>query len=526
MFATSLLAGQVKAATSTFGNTEVGSQSFYIANHKDAYKAQLSGLGIIQSISVYFASSRFNAKVAIYSDSSGAPGALISQSTGKYVRSTGWNTFSVTQKALAAGIYWLSVVADSSSARGRISYSGSEIRHVQKQTRAYFGSEFTSSFGSLSLKDAGSVSMYASYTSVSPSQTPTQTPIPTYTPVPTFSTTPKPTVTPTSIPSITPMPTPTQSLVNLVQNGNFENGLTPWILGISDPNAEGYMGTLTQTENPYQGTYSGQFTVTIYPQGSGYIVTSQTLQPEIGKTYTLSFYYKTTMNVYPHVFCWNGQWQLVQLFSGATCQSTSSWKQATMTIGPVPQGTTHTEIHFDVASTGTFQVDSVAATQTQPTSTPSPTPSPTTSPTPMPTVPPSPTATLMPSATPTTSPSPSTTPTASASPVPSVNLGTYSDAACTHKLSSISWGQLSLGATTTLTLYVRNEGTTAVTLSKSVANWNPTNLSSYLTLNWNYNNQAVSPSAVVAITLSLTIATNAPVTSSFGFNTTITATSI
>jgi hypothetical protein len=501
MFVTFLLPGQVSAATSTFGNNVVGSQSFYISNHKDASKVQLSESGIIQSISVYFASSRFNAKAAIYADSGGVPGALICQSVGKYVLSTGWTAFSVSQKTLAIGTYWLSVVTDSWGARGRISYAGSEIKHVQKQSGATFGSEFTSSFGSLSLKDAGSVSMYASYTASSPSPTPTSTP------------TPKPTVTPTPVPS--PTPTPTQSPANLIQNGNFENGIAPWTLDISDPNAQGYAGSLKQIADPYQGTYSGQFIVTAYPQGSGYVITSQTLQPEIGKTYTLSFYYKTTMNVYPHVFCWNSQWQLLQLFSGATCQSTNTWTQATMTIGPIPQGTTQTAIHFDVASTGSLQVDNVAAIQIQSTPTPTPiaTPKPSASPTSTPTPTPAPTST----------PTPTPSPTVSSSPSPSVKLVTYSDAACTNALSSINWGQLSLGATTTLTLYVRNEGTTAVTLSKSVTNWNPTSLSSYLTLNWDYNNQAVNPSAVVAVTLSLTIAANAPVTSSFGFDTTITA---
>jgi hypothetical protein len=76
-----------------------------------------------------------------------------------------------------------------------------------------------------------------------------------------------------------------------------------------------------------------------------------------------------------------------------------------------------------------------------------------------------------------------------------------------------------------LILYIRNEGTAAVTLSKSLSNWNPSSLSSYLTLSWNYGNQALNPSTSLAITLSLTVASNTPATSSFGFDTIITAAS-
>ena len=395
------------ATTLTFGNTAVGSRSNSISAYKDASKYSLAYPGTVQSITVYFATSRFNAKAAIYSDANGAPGALLCQSSSKYVRSTGWTTFNVAQNTLSAGTYWLAVVADSSRAQVRISYLGSGVTHVEK-SGVHFSGEFTSSFGTISVSDSGLASIYATYAPTSnPTPTPTVTPSPTPTQTPTP--TPKPTATPTPTLTPTQTPTPTPSPTNLIQNGNFETGTAPWALGISDPNAQGYAGTLTQSTNAYQGTYSGQFAVTSYPQGSGYIITSQALQLETGATYSLSFVYKTSMNVYPHVFCWNGQWQLLQLFSGATCQPTSTWTQATMTVGPIPQGTTHTEIHFDVASTGTLQLDNVAIVQTAPAPTPSSTPTPT----------PAPTQT--PAPTPTRTPTPTPIPTATPTPTPTSN---------------------------------------------------------------------------------------------------------
>jgi hypothetical protein len=92
-------------------------------------------------------------------------------------------------------------------------------------------------------------------------------------------------------------------------------------------------------------------------------------------------------------------------------------------------------------------------------------------------------------------------------------------------LSSISWGVLSPGATSSLVLYVRNQGNTAVTLSKGMSNFNPSTLSSYLTLNWDYSNQVLSPGATLKITLTLTVSASTPAMANFSFSTTITATS-
>lgn len=91
-------------------------------------------------------------------------------------------------------------------------------------------------------------------------------------------------------------------------------------------------------------------------------------------------------------------------------------------------------------------------------------------------------------------------------------------------LSSFNWGTLSPGASSTLVLYVQNQGNTAVTLSKGMTNINPSNLSTYLTLNWDYSNQALNPGAILKIALNLTLSPNTPATANFGFNTNIYAT--
>ena len=177
------------------------------------------------------------------------------------------------------------------------------------------------------------------------------------------------------------------------------------------------------------------------------------------------------------------------------------------TTGSYSSGTTATSTNWYTGCIATF----------------TPTPAPTPTPTPSPTSTPAPT----PSPTPTSTPKPTPTPTSSPSPTPnpSALIGIYSDPACTTTLSSISFGQLTVGATKTITIYVHNQGNQGVTLSKSITNYNPATLSTYLTLTWDYSNQTVSPSATLAVKLSLTVAPNTPATNNFGFSATITATS-
>jgi hypothetical protein len=230
------------ATTLTFGNTSVGSSTNYISTYKDSSKYNLSNPAIIQSITVYFATSRFSAKTAIYSDVNGAPGILLCQSGSQYIRSAGWTKFYLSQKTLSAGTYWLVVITNDRGAQGRISYSGVGVSHVEKKTGVQYSSEFTNSFGTTSSSDAGSASIYASYIPTSnPSPTPTLTPSPTPTPTPepTPSPTPKPTTTPTSTPSpistpsatatpkpsatSTPTPTPSSSPAPTTQIGTYSD---------------------------------------------------------------------------------------------------------------------------------------------------------------------------------------------------------------------------------------------------------------------------------------------------------------
>jgi hypothetical protein len=87
--------------------------------------------------------------------------------------------------------------------------------------------------------------------------------------------------------------------------------------------------------------------------------------------------------------------------------------------------------------------------------------------------------------------------------IASTNIGVYSDSACTQSLTSISWGTISPCASVTRTVYIKNLGTTSVTLSMSTANWNPTTANGPISLAWNQESTVLTANQVATATLTL-----------------------
>lgn len=108
--------------------------------------------------------------------------------------------------------------------------------------------------------------------------------------------------------------------------------------------------------------------------------------------------------------------------------------------------------------------------------------------------------------------------------VKGIGVGVYWNPACSNRTSSINWGLLDPGSSKTVTVYVRNEGNAAATLSEAVQNWNPSTASSYMTLSWNYAGQTLSVNQVLQIGLTLAVSSTISGINNFGFDITITAT--
>jgi hypothetical protein len=103
-----------------------------------------------------------------------------------------------------------------------------------------------------------------------------------------------------------------------------------------------------------------------------------------------------------------------------------------------------------------------------------------------------------------------------------VDLRLYWDNSCTNATSAVDWGLLSPGATSNVTVYVRNEGSSAAKLNLTTQNWNPTNASEYITLSWNREGQVFEPQSVAIATLTLSVSANISGIKNFNFDTIVT----
>jgi hypothetical protein len=105
-----------------------------------------------------------------------------------------------------------------------------------------------------------------------------------------------------------------------------------------------------------------------------------------------------------------------------------------------------------------------------------------------------------------------------------VNLAVYSDSACTQTVTTLNVGTLNPGANATQTVYIKNTGNIAETLTMTTNNWTPSGAGSSLTLTWNRQNTVLNAGASIQATLTLTAASNTGSITTFSCDVTLTGT--
>ena len=108
--------------------------------------------------------------------------------------------------------------------------------------------------------------------------------------------------------------------------------------------------------------------------------------------------------------------------------------------------------------------------------------------------------------------------------VTTVNVGVYSDSECTQNCTSISWGSMYPGNSTSRIIYVKNTGTVPITLSMTTDSWEPIEAEDYLTLTWNPEDDTLNPGQSTPATLTLLVAPDTGNLTTFNFNIIITGT--
>ena len=108
--------------------------------------------------------------------------------------------------------------------------------------------------------------------------------------------------------------------------------------------------------------------------------------------------------------------------------------------------------------------------------------------------------------------------------VSTVNVGVYSDSACTQQLTSISWGSVAPGGTGTRTIYVKNTGTNQITLTMTRANWNPTNANVSIAVTWDKESTTLTANQIATATLTLSVSSSISGITAFSVDIVITGT--
>jgi hypothetical protein len=106
--------------------------------------------------------------------------------------------------------------------------------------------------------------------------------------------------------------------------------------------------------------------------------------------------------------------------------------------------------------------------------------------------------------------------------VSSVNVGVYTNSQCNQNCTSLTWGTIDPGDSTSKTVYVKNTGTVPITISMTTESWTPTNANNYLTLTWNRQNTVLDPGESTSATIILSVDSNTGSLTSFSFNIVIT----
>ena len=108
--------------------------------------------------------------------------------------------------------------------------------------------------------------------------------------------------------------------------------------------------------------------------------------------------------------------------------------------------------------------------------------------------------------------------------VTAINVGVYSDSACTNELTALDWGTISPGTSETITIYLKNTGNARITLSMTTTDWTPANAEGQIELTWDKENANLNPNQETAATLTLSVSENIDGITNFSFNVVITGT--
>lgn len=112
----------------------------------------------------------------------------------------------------------------------------------------------------------------------------------------------------------------------------------------------------------------------------------------------------------------------------------------------------------------------------------------------------------------------------SVGPVATAGVGAYWDEACTNMVTAVNWAAVEPGESKNLAIYIKNEGSTPITLSLTTADWNPSDAENYISLVWDYPGGEITAGGTTRATLTLTVSSSTSETTNLTFDVVITGT--
>jgi hypothetical protein len=107
-------------------------------------------------------------------------------------------------------------------------------------------------------------------------------------------------------------------------------------------------------------------------------------------------------------------------------------------------------------------------------------------------------------------------------PLQSLTIKVYSDAACTIETTSLTWGSIQPGGSATQTVYVKNLGNIAATLSSTFTAWTPSGTATYIHPSWNREGALISAGSVLSAVITLNVDSGITGITTFSFKIVVT----
>jgi len=95
--------------------------------------------------------------------------------------------------------------------------------------------------------------------------------------------------------------------------------------------------------------------------------------------------------------------------------------------------------------------------------------------------------------------------------IKAIGVEAYWDPNCENETEIIDWGTIWPGSSKNATFYLQSVSNFEATLNLNATNWNPANISDYMSLSWSYNGTPLNPGEIIQVTLTL----SAPFSDSF-----------